>query len=62
VLGFAASRFVKASSSDRYQSTRSPQPASPQAPRPAAPAVDGDGYSQAAVPPPVAPGATIPPR
>jgi uncharacterized protein YjbJ (UPF0337 family) len=66
VLGFAASRFVKASSSDRYQSGSSEQTAvrgpQPTTPRAVAPAVDGDGYSQAAVPPPVSPGATIPPR
>jgi ElaB/YqjD/DUF883 family membrane-anchored ribosome-binding protein len=55
-LGFAASRFLKASSSDRYRSSQSPQPAV-------------DGYSQATVPPPPPPpapapmpGAYIPPR
>jgi hypothetical protein len=65
-LGFAASRFLKASSSERYQSGRSPQPTTPQPAHPQAPT--GDGYGQrAAVPPPPpaqapTPGAYIPPR
>jgi len=50
-LGFAASRFIKASSSERYQA-RGPEPTRPQttSPAPAPALVDGH------------PGATIPPR
>jgi hypothetical protein len=66
-LGFAASRFLKASSSDRYRTSQNDSadrtvetPAAPAAP------VAQTGYPQAAVPPPPAPaptpGAYIPPR
>jgi hypothetical protein len=64
-LGFAASRFLKASSSDRYKAARSPQPPAPQSaptPYPQHAAVPPPPPAPAPMPTAPAPGAYIPPR